>query len=79
MGASQFSTSQWPQTSIASKGTMSVNGYPAGPKDSYQTIGGTLNETDINNANVTIAPFGTLASAIPQYPDQFILGLPSGS
>lgn len=79
MAASQFSTGQWPQASLAFKGNMSVNGYPAGPKDSYMTLGGFLDPNDLNNASVTIGPFGSMVSALAGTGDAWILGVPSGS
>lgn len=74
----QFPNAQWPQTSVAFKGNMSVNGYPAGPKDSYMTLGGIIDPNDVNNASLTIAPFGNLVSALAPTADQWILGNPSG-
>jgi hypothetical protein len=76
---SQFSTSQWPQSAVAFKGNMSVNGYPAGPKDSYMTLGGFLDPNDPNNASVTIGAFGSLVSALAGTGDAWIMGVPSGS
>lgn len=78
MGQSQFSTGQWPQSSIVFKGNMSVNGYPAGPKDSYLTLGGFIDENDANNLNVFVAPFGNFVSAQVGTGDAWVLGIPSG-
>jgi hypothetical protein len=78
MASSQFSNAQWPQGSIAFKGNMSVNGYPAGPKDSYLTLGGFIDANDVNNASVIVAPFGNFVSAAVGTGDAWVLGLPSG-
>jgi hypothetical protein len=77
--ASQFSTNQFPQTAVAYKGNVSINGYPAGPKDSYMTVGGFYDTTDINNGSNLTIPFGTVASAKQTTPDQFVLGMLSGA
>jgi len=74
----QFSTTQFPQTAVAYKGNVSINGYPAGPKDSYMTIGGVYDSGDAYNTVSTI-PFGTVASAKPSTPDLFVIGLPTGA
>jgi hypothetical protein len=75
----QFSTAQFPQTSVAFKGNVSINGYPAGPKDSYMTIGGFYDQNDVNNGAATTAKFGTVASAKQTAPDQWVIGMPSGA
>lgn len=74
----QYSSGQWPQTSVAFKGNLNVNGYPAGPKDSYFTLGGFLDPNDVNNATVTVGAFGSLVSAVPTTGDQWVLGQPTG-
>jgi hypothetical protein len=74
----QFSSAQWPQTSLAFKGNVPINGYPAGPKDSYNTLGGFLDPNDANNANLTFAPFGSVVSSNYQTGDQWVLGQPTG-
>jgi len=76
--ATQFSSSQWPQSALAFKGNVSINGYPAGPKDSYMTLGGFLDPNDANNANVVVGPFGQLVTAKATTGDQFVLGVPGG-
>jgi hypothetical protein len=76
--AAQYSSSQWPQASIAFKGNLSINGYPAGPKDSYMTLGGFMDPNDSNNANVTVAAFGNMVSAVTSTGDQWVLGQPAG-
>ena len=79
MPASQFSNAQWPQTSVAFKGNLNVNGYPAGPKDSMMILGGFLDSNDPNNASLTVGPFGSMVSALAGSGDNLILGIPSGS
>ncbi len=74
----QFSTSQWPQNTPAYKGNVSINGYPAGPKDSYMTIGGLLDPNDAYNGSITTAPFGVVVSAVNTSPDLWVLGNPNG-
>lgn len=78
MPAQTTNASQWPQASIAFKGTVSINGYPAGPKDSYMTLGGFLDPNDANNINVTIGKFGSFVSSLVGSGDQLVLGLPGG-
>ena len=73
----QFSTTQWPQSAPAFKGNVAVNGYPAGPKDSYITLGGFMDPNDANNGSALTFPFGTMVSATPSTGDQWVIGLPT--
>ena len=73
----QFSTSQWPQSAPVFKGNVAVNGYPAGPKDSYITLGGFMDPNDVNNGSNLTFPFGSIVSATPTTGDQWVIGLPS--
>lgn len=74
----QYSNSAWPQTAIAYKGNAFANGILAGPKDSYFTVGGSVDIADVNNT-LDVVPFGSIVSTLATTPTLFVQGVPSAS
>jgi hypothetical protein len=77
---SQYSSASWPQASITTyPGNAGINAFPAGPKDSYLTLGGYLDSADANNNATDILSFGTVVSSLAGTGHQWAVGKASAS
>ena len=76
----QYSSASWPQASITTfPGNTGINAFPAGPKDSYLTLGGYLDSADANNNATDILSFGTVVSSLAGTGHQWAVGKASAS
>lgn len=77
--STQFSSSTFPQTAPGFRGIAQINAFPAGPKDSYLTVGGFLDSSDSNNDSIDILTFGTVVTSLATATSKFVVGKPSAS